>query len=85
MPTHPLRAYYALTVYEQGKRGIANFHRVHAYLQRRFSPVATVLTTGYAGLSMAEQFKMLADTTVGSPRYPLTILHPLAENKMHPP
>ena len=37
---------------------------MHAYLQRRFSPVASVLSTSYAGLTMAEQFRLLADTTV---------------------
>ena len=63
-PTATPRQHQLLLVHKQGKRGIANFKRVHAYLHRRFSPVATVRTTSYAGLSMAEQFRLLAETTV---------------------
>ena len=63
-PAATPRQHQLLLVHKQGKRGIANFKRVHAYLHRRFSPVANVLTTSYAGLSMAEQFRLLAETTV---------------------
>ena len=44
----PPRAHQILLVHKQGKRGIANFKRVQAHLQRRFGGVARVATTTYA-------------------------------------
>mmetsp|Transcript_89735 Transcript_89735/g.284072 ORF Transcript_89735/g.284072 Transcript_89735/m.284072 type:complete len:132 (-) Transcript_89735:53-448(-) len=51
-------------VKKEGRRSIHNFDAVAAHVQARFGNVSRVCSETFLGLTWAQQFRIIADTTV---------------------
>ena len=62
----PPRRHRILLVQKDGRRSIANFGAVRDHMAARFGSLARVRVTAFAGLTMAQQLGLVADTTIGA-------------------
>ena len=62
----PPRRHRILLVQKDGRRSIANFGAVRDHVSERFGRLARVSVTAFAGLTMAQQLGLVADTTIGA-------------------
>ncbi|EOD37807.1 hypothetical protein EMIHUDRAFT_225064 [Emiliania huxleyi CCMP1516] len=63
-PTAPPSSHTIIIVAKKGRRAIANVRRVAAAVRAEFGSVAEIVLTDWAGMSMAEQLRLVASTTV---------------------
>ena len=63
-PTVVPRQHAILLVEKAGRRGIHNFREVKAHVESHFGGIAQVRTSSFAALTMAEQLRLVASTTV---------------------
>jgi len=63
-PTAPPSSHTITIVAKKGRRAIANVRRVAAAVRAEFGSVAEIVLTDWAGMSMAEQLRLVASTTV---------------------
>uniref|UniRef100_A0A7S0L8S3 Glycosyltransferase 61 catalytic domain-containing protein n=1 Tax=Coccolithus braarudii TaxID=221442 RepID=A0A7S0L8S3_9EUKA len=63
-PTAVPSRHQILLVRKQGRRAIANFAKVEAFVRARFEHVAKVVVTDYSSLTMREQLQIVASSTI---------------------
>jgi len=88
-PTAVPSTHTILLVRKEGRRGIHNFNEVRRHVQRTFGaqaevPLADVQVTGFAGLSMVEQLRLVARTTIAiSPCGGISMILPFLPEGAH--
>mmetsp|Transcript_43597 Transcript_43597/g.108472 ORF Transcript_43597/g.108472 Transcript_43597/m.108472 type:complete len:272 (-) Transcript_43597:364-1179(-) len=77
-------AHAILLIRKEGKRGIANFAMVERFVRTRYGSVASVTTTSFSTLPMAQQLALVSQTTIAvSPCGGISMILPFLPEGAH--
>jgi len=78
------RAHRILLVRKEGRRGIHNFREVRRHVELAFGAHADVAVSGFAGMPMAEQLRLVAQTSLAiSPCGGISMILPFLPEGAH--